>query len=360
MTSTQRASPRAAETPPAGMRTVPIEQAVGMVLCHDLTQIVPGEFKGAAFRKGHIVREEDIPRLLDMGKRSIFVFDLDAGLVHEDDAALRIGRAAAGAGICLKGPREGKVELVAAQVGLLKVDSDLLRAINGVEDVMMATLHSNTPVAADKTLAGTRVIPLVVPEERVRQVERLCASRGPVLRVLPLRRLRVGIVSTGSEVFSGRIEDRFGPVISAKVEAYSSSILRQVFVPDSREDVAAAINSLVEEGADMVAVTGGMSVDPDDVSPAGIRLAGARVVTYGAPTLPGAMFMLAYLGGVPVLGLPGCVMYSRTSIFDLVLPRLLAGEVLTRDDIIDLAPGGLCLGCEVCRYPDCSFGKGSC
>jgi hypothetical protein len=359
VTSPQRASAPAAEALPAGMKTVPIEQAVGMVLCHDLTQIVPGEFKGAAFRKGHIVRDEDIPRLLDMGKRSIFVFDLDAGLVHEDDAALRIGGAAAGAGVYLTGPREGKVELVAAEAGLLKVDSDLLRAVNRIEDVMMATLHSNTPVESGRTLAGTRVIPLVVPEERVQQVERLCASGRPVLRVLPFRRLKVGVVSTGSEVFSGRIEDRFGPVISAKVEAYSSSILRQVFVPDSREDVAAAISSLVEEGADMVAVTGGMSVDPDDVSPAGIRLAGARVVTYGAPTLPGAMFMLAYLGELPVLGLPGCVMYSRTSIFDLVLPRLLAGEVLTRGDIIDLAPGGLCLGCEVCRYPDCSFGKGA-
>jgi hypothetical protein len=341
------------------MKTVPVHEAEGMVLVHDLTQIVPGEFKGRAFKKGHIVTGEDIPRLLDMGKQHLFVYDLACGLVHEDDAAMRIARAAAGDGVTLDGPREGKVELVAAQTGLLKIDAALLDCINDETDVMFATIHSNQPVEAGKILAGTRVIPLVVPEEKVARIEALCAGGGPVVRVAPFHRLKIGVVTTGSEVYTGRIADKFGPVVRAKVEKYGSSVIRQVLVSDSAEQVAAEIAGLVAEGAEMIAVTGGMSVDPDDVSPLGIRLSGAEVVTYGAPCLPGAMFMLAYRGEVPVLGLPGCVMYNRISIFDLVLPRILAGERVTRRDITRLAHGGLCLNCTDCRYPDCSFGKGA-
>jgi hypothetical protein len=341
------------------MKTVPVHEAKGMVLVHDLTQIIPGEFKGPAFRKGHIVTGDDIPRLLDMGKQNLFVYDLECGLVHEDDAAMRIATAAAGNGVRLEGPREGKVELVAAQTGLLKVDADLLYAINDITDVMMATIHSNQPVEPGKVLAGTRVIPLVVPEEKVAEIEDICAVSGPLVRVAPYRALRAGIVTTGSEVYTGRITDKFGPVVRDKLEKYGSSVMRQTLVSDSAKDVAAEITRLVTEGAGLVTVTGGMSVDPDDVSPLGIRLSGAEVVTYGAPILPGAMFMLAYLGDIPVMGLPGCVMYNRISIFDLVLPRVLAGERLTRRDIIDLAQGGLCLNCAECRYPDCGFGKGA-
>jgi hypothetical protein len=340
------------------MKTVPVWEAEGMVLCHDLTQIIPGEFKGSAFRKGHVIRREDIPRLLDMGKENVFVYDLKSGLVHEDDAALRIARAAAGDGVLLSDPQEGKVQLAAAHAGLLKVDVGLLHAVNEVEEVMIATLHSNQHVEEGKVLAGTRVIPLVVSEEKVARVEQICGTKTRLVHVTPYDHLAVGIVTTGSEVFSGRIQDKFGPVIREKVERYGSTVMRQVLVTDSAEQIAAAVTSLAEDGAQLVTVTGGMSVDPDDVSPLGIRLAGGEVVTYGAPTLPGAMFMLAYLGDVPVMGLPGCVMYNRTTIFDLLLPRILIGERLSRLDIIELAHGGLCVGCDVCRYPDCGFGKG--
>jgi hypothetical protein len=340
------------------MKTVPVWEAEGMVLCHDLTQIIPGEFKGSAFRKGHVIRREDIPRLLDMGKENVFVYDLKSGLVHEDDAALRIARAAAGEGVLLSDPQEGKVQLAAAHAGLLKVDVGLLHAVNEVEEVMIATLHSNQHVEEGKVLAGTRVIPLVVSEEKVARVEQICGTKTRLVHVTPYDHLAVGIVTTGSEVFSGRIQDKFGPVIREKVERYGSTVMRQVLVTDSAEQIAAAVTSLAEDGAQLVTVTGGMSVDPDDVSPLGIRLAGGEVVTYGAPTLPGAMFMLAYLGDVPVMGLPGCVMYNRTTIFDLLLPRILIGERLSRLDIIELAHGGLCVGCDVCRYPDCGFGKG--
>jgi hypothetical protein len=340
------------------MKTVPVWEAEGMVLCHDLTQIIPGEFKGSAFRKGHVIRREDIPRLLDMGKENVFVYDLKSGLVHEDDAALRIARAAAGEGVLLSDPQEGKVQLAAAHAGLLKVDVGLLHAVNEVEEVMIATLHSNQHVEEGKVLAGTRVIPLVVSEEKVARAEQICGTKTRLVHVTPYDHLAVGIVTTGGEVFSGRIQDKFGPVIREKVERYGSTVMRQVLVTDSAEQIAAAVTSLAEDGAQLVTVTGGMSVDPDDVSPLGIRLAGGEVVTYGAPTLPGAMFMLAYLGDVPVMGLPGCVMYNRTTIFDLLLPRILIGERLSRLDIIELAHGGLCVGCDVCRYPDCGFGKG--
>jgi hypothetical protein len=340
------------------MKTVPVWEAEGMVLCHDLTQIIPGEFKGSAFRKGHVIRREDIPRLLDMGKENVFVYDLKSGLVHEDDAALRIARAAAGDGVLLSDPQEGKVQLAAAHAGLLKVDVGLLHAVNEVEEVMIATLHSNQHVEEGKVLAGTRVIPLVVSEEKVARAEQICGTKTRLVHVTPYDHLAVGIVTTGGEVFSGRIQDKFGPVIREKVERYGSTVMRQVLVTDSAEQIAAAVTSLAEDGAQLVTVTGGMSVDPDDVSPLGIRLAGGEVVTYGAPTLPGAMFMLAYLGDVPVMGLPGCVMYNRTTIFDLLLPRILIGERLSRLDIIELAHGGLCVGCDVCRYPDCGFGKG--
>jgi hypothetical protein len=340
------------------MKTVSVYDSVGMVLCHDLTQIIPGKFKGSAFKKGHIVQQEDIPRLLDMGKEHLYVWDLKQGFVHENDAALRIARAAAGNGINLSEPKEGKVELRASSPGLLKINTDALFRVNEQDKVMFATIHSNQTVQAGKVVGGTRVIPLVVDSETLEGAEELCRDNYPLIEVKPFRSMKVGVVTTGSEVYKGRIEDKFGPVIFQKTEELGSTILRQIFVPDSLSMISESILTLIEEGAEMIAVTGGMSVDPDDLTPAGIKKAGGNIVTYGAPVLPGAMFMLAYIGQIPVLGLPGCVMYHKTSIFDLVVPRILAGETLTIKDISRFAHGGLCIGCKECRYPDCAFGKG--
>jgi molybdenum cofactor synthesis domain-containing protein len=340
------------------MKTVPVEDAVGMVLCHDITRITPGEFKGRAFKKGHIIQQEDVPKLLDLGKRQIFVWELSEGFVHENDAAMRMAVAAAGQGITLSEPKEGKVSLNARTAGLFKVNVAALNAINDVDEAMFATLHSNQRVAAGKTVAGTRIIPLVIEEDKINHIENICRQHFPVIEIKPFKPGRVGIVTTGSEVFERRIEDKFGPVLVSKFSAFGCSVLQQVFVPDSIEQIAGSIRTLLERGAEIITVTGGMSVDPDDVTPAGIRAAGGRIVTYGAPALPGAMFLLAYIGAVPVLGLPGCVMYHKTTIFDLVLPRILAGEALTRHDIISLGHGGLCADCQECRYPDCGFGKG--
>ncbi|MEN6439018.1 MAG: molybdopterin-binding protein [Syntrophobacter sp.] len=340
------------------MKTVPVQESLGMVLCHDVTQIIPGRFKGPAFKKGHIVQRDDIQKLLDMGKEHLYVWEVHDALLHENEAAMRIARAAAGRGIILSDPREGKVDLIAALDGLLKIRVDALEEVNSAAEVIFSTLHSNQRVHKGKNIAGTRIIPLVIEKKKIEQVEEICGRHAPLIEIKPLRSLGVGIVTTGSEVYHGRIEDRFGPVVMRKLEEFGCRVLGQTFASDSVRLIADGILDFVRQGAQMVTVTGGMSVDPDDVTPAAIRAAGGRVVTYGAPVLPGAMFMLAYLGDIPVMGLPGCVMYHKTSIFDLVLPRVLAGEELTRHDFVKLAHGGLCVQCEPCRYPDCGFGKG--
>jgi molybdenum cofactor synthesis domain-containing protein len=339
------------------MKAIPVEEAVGAVLCHDITRIVPGETKGPAFRRGHIVTHDDIQALLNIGKANLYVFDPRDGYVHEDECALRLARAAAGQGVAISSPSEGKSTLSAAHDGVLRIDVDGLMRLNSITDVTFGTIHTGQFVKTGRVLGGTRVIPLAVPEDLLRQAEDVCREHAPIIQVLPLKAARVGVVTTGSEVYTGRIKDGFGPVLRKKFETLGSTLLDQVFVSDQVEMTVAAIRDLVRRGADFIAVTGGMSVDPDDQTPAAIRATGAEVVSYGAPTYPGAMFMLAYLGEVPIVGLPGCVMYYKASIFDLVVPRLLSGERLERKDIVAFGHGGLCESCPTCHYPACGFGK---
>ena len=339
------------------MREVPVEEAVGLILGHDVTRIIPGREKSRAFKKGHVIQREDIARLLDLGKKHIYVWETVPGMVHEDEASLRLARLSAGPGVVWDGPNQGKVSLSAAHDGLLKVRADVLGQVNALEGVALSTLHNNRPVAKGKVVAGTRVIPLMIGEEILAAAERLCDGE-PLLQVKPLESLWVGLVTTGSEVYEGRIKDGFCSVVRQKVTPLGGRLLGRVIVPDDARVIAAEIRRLVGEGAQLVLVTGGMSVDPDDVTPAGIRGTGAEVVFYGTPILPGSMFMLGYLGRVPVCGLPGCVMFNRTTVFDLLLPRIFAGERLTRAEIVALGHGGLCEECEVCRFPACAFGKG--
>jgi molybdenum cofactor synthesis domain-containing protein len=339
------------------MKAIPVEQSVGTVLCHDITRIVVGKSKGPAFKRGHVVTDEDIPTLLDIGKANIYVFDPKDGYVHEDDAAVRLARAAAGKNLTFDGPKEGKVTLSAEVDGLLTINTEALLDINCVTDVTFATVHNQQFVKKGRPLAGTRVIPLAVPEEILFEVENICEKSGPIIEVKPLMAAKIGVVTTGSEVYSGRIKDGFGPVLKKKFDHLGSTVVDQVFVSDEIQMTVQAIRSFRERGVDLIAVTGGMSVDPDDQTPSAIRATGADVISYGAPTYPGAMFMLAYLGGVPVVGLPGCVMYHKASIFDLVVPRILAGERVTRRDIVAFGHGGFCEGCDACRYPVCGFGK---
>lgn len=340
------------------MKTVQVEDAVGMVLGHDVTQIVPNRFKGRAFKKGHIITQADVPKLLDIGKRRIYVLDLADGFVHEDEAAERIAHAAAGPGLRFSEVSEGRVNLIAETPGLLSIDLGALARINAIGDVVFATVHTHQTVCAGRAVAGTRIIPLATGQENIEAVEAVCAANFPIIEIKPFIPHRVGIVTTGSEVYSGRIEDKFGPVVRSKFAELGSEVIRQELVSDDIETTVTAITGLIEDGADLVAVTGGMSVDPDDQTPASIRAAGGEVVVYGAPIFPGAMFMLAAIGEVPVVGLPGCVMYHRSSIFDLVVPRILAGETVTEADINAMGHGGFCEGCPECRYPVCGFGKG--
>ncbi len=347
------------------MRELPVADAIGTVLCHDITQIIPGpgpnRCKGALFKKGHVVRQEDVERLLNIGKEHLYVFDLAEGLVHEEEAAQRLARAVSGPGIVLGPPAEGKVTLSAASDGLLKVDAKRLQELNGLDDLVLATLHGNQPVKKGQNLAGAHITPLVIEEAKLRRAEELCApdAGGPLMEVRPFRRARVGMVTTGSEVAKGRIKDGFGPVLREKFARLGSEVVRQLLVSDDEDMTTKAILAQLALGADFIVVTGGMSVDPDDRTPAAIRAAGAQVECYGAPVLPGAMFLLGYIGQVPILGLPGCVMYFKSSIFDLVVPRLLAGDRLSRKDIAALGHGGYCSACAECRFPICPFGKGA-
>lgn len=354
------------------MRLVKTEDAVGHVLCHDMTQIVTGDgpdaprFKGPRFKKGHVVAPEDVPVLLSMGKRSLYVWELEPGMVHEDDAAERMAALVAGPGTRASGaPSEGKINVLASRDGVLLVDSGRLAAVNAVDEVMVATRRGGFAVREGDLLAGTRVIPLAISEERLARAE-AAAGGEPLLRVEPFRLRTAAVIATGSEVAAGLIEDRFTPVMQEKLAAYGIETVIRATPGDDRGDVAAAIGEARAAGVDLVMCTGGMSVDPDDNTPGAIRAAGARVVTYGAPVLPGAMLLVGYFDEpagergarpVPVLGVPGCAMYSKATVLDLVLPRVAAGVPLAKADLVGLGEGGLCLGCPECAFPHCPFGR---
>lgn len=339
------------------MKLIRTTEAVGQVLCHDMTQIIPGQYKGPRFKKGHVVTAEDIPVLLSMGKENLYVFELGEGMLHENDAAERMCALCLNEGMTRGEVGEGKIELFAARDGLFRVDTERLNAVNAIDELMIATRHGNTAVHVGDKLAGTRVIPLVIDEAKLLEAERIVDGR-PLLELLPYRLRRAGVVTTGSEVFHGRIEDSFTPVLERKLAAFGVSMTEHRVVDDGLDNICAAIDALRATDVDMILCTGGMSVDPDDNTPGAIRASGARIVTYGAPVLPGAMFLLGYFDdGRPVMGLPGCVMYAKATIFDLVLPRIAAGVELTRRDFTTLGEGGLCLGCKPCTYPNCGFGK---
>ena len=340
----------------AAMKTIHVKDAVGSVLCHDITRIVPGGDKGPVFRKGHIVREEDIQTLLEVGKEHLYVYEPQEGVLHENEAARRIAAATAGANITLSEPKEGRINYSASCMGLLRVDVPTLTRINSLGEITLATLHSMQQVRPGQNLAGTRVVPLLIEESKIVALEQLVSR--PVVEVLPLQKFKVGIVTTGSEVYTGRIKDAFGPVLRDKFARLECTVMDQVFTSDEVEMTSSAISGFIRQGADMVVVTGGMSVDPDDKTPASIRAAGAQVVSYGAPVYPGAMFLLGYFeDDTPIMGLPGCVMYAGATIFDLALPRIAAGVEMPRTDFAVMGEGGLCLGCRPCHWPDCPFGK---
>lgn len=340
------------------MKTV---DAVGQVLCHDITQIIPGVTKDAVFRKGHVIRKEDIPVLLSVGKDQIYIWEKDDTKLHENEAAEILYEMCASEFMHKTPVKEGKIEVIADCDGLLKVDSKKLKQVNSFGEIMIATRHGNTTVKAGDKIAGTRIIPLIIDKDKMEQAAKICED-GSILKLLPFHGKKAAIITTGNEVFYGRIQDKFTPVIIEKLAEYGSEVMYHKILNDDHEKITAACLEAISEGAELVICTGGMSVDPDDKTPLAIKNTGAKIVSYGAPVLPGAMFLLSYYKGetgtVPILGLPGCVMYAKRTIFDLVLPRIMADDFVREEELASLGEGGLCLNCSVCTYPNCGFGKG--
>jgi molybdenum cofactor synthesis domain-containing protein len=373
-----------------GVKTIPVTQAVGTVLAHDITEIRPNEFKGAVFKKGHIVRAEDVCHLQRLGKEHLFVLNIKEDEMHEDDAAHELAGALMGEGVAIKGdPKEGKITIMADRDGLLKINRDSLLRFNMNGEVMCATIHDNSLVRKGQVVAGTRAIPLVVKKDAVSAAVDAAGQGQKVIRVKELRRPRAGVVITGNEVYHGKIRDAFAPVITDKIKSFGGDVVGLYYAPDETSFIERRLRELIDAGADLLITTGGMSVDPDDVTRFAIKSLGASEITYGSAVLPGAMFLVAYISAesrksrstevkdssevkdsetselpsfrasspIPVLGIPACGMYAKATVFDLVLPRILAGERIGRRELAELGHGGLCMKCEICRYPVCPFGK---
>ena len=342
------------------MKEIRTVDAVGQILCHDITQIIPGIVKDAVFRKGHVIKEEDIPVLLSVGKEHIYVWENDDTMLHENEAAEVLYEICKGEAMHGSEVKEGKIELIADCDGVLKIDREKLFAVNSLGQMMIAARHGDFPVKAGEKIAGTRIIPLVIEKEKMERAKQVTEG-GPIFSILPYHFKKVGIVTTGSEVKKGLIQDTFTPVLKEKLSEYPTEVIGQTTPGDDKAQITADIMEFINQGADMVVCSGGMSVDPDDRTPGGIRDTGARVVTYGAPVLPGAMLLIAYYEKegkrIPILGLPGCVMYAKRTVFDLVLPRIMADDEIFPEEVAAYGEGGLCLNCKVCTFPNCGFGK---
>jgi molybdenum cofactor synthesis domain-containing protein len=339
------------------MKKVKVENAVGLVLVHDITRIIPGKFKGVGFKKGHIVRKDDVPELIKLGEKHLYVLNLSANHLHEDDAALRIARAICGKRLHWTDPVEGKSNIISEADGIVKIDRAALLKINKLGKIIVSTLKNNFPVQKDQIVAATRIIPLTLNVKKIERLESIARKQHPVIRIMPYRQLKVGAVVTGTEIYDGVIQDEFDKYVAKKIRAYGSRIVKKILVPDKVEAIAKAVGELMDLGCDLILTTGGLSVDPDDLTRQGVKKIGAEVVAYGAPVLPGAMFLYARLKDTPILGLPACVYYHESTIFDLMLPRVLAGDNISKNEIAEMGHGGLCLNCDRCQFPVCPYGK---
>jgi molybdenum cofactor synthesis domain-containing protein len=339
------------------LKKVKTEDAVGLVVGHDMTKTIPGVYDGPRFRRGDVIKSEDIPELLSMGKEHIYVIEQEENLVHEEEAAVRIAKAIAGKNLKLTDPRQGRVNMKAAVDGVIKINKPLLYEIHSIEDIIIAARHNNVTCKAGEIVAGTKIIPLFTAEDNLKKLEELCKNKGKVVDVLPFIPKKVGMIITGNEIFKGITEDKFAAVMRKKIEKLGSSVISQVIVPDDEDKIAGAILDAKAKGCNVIITCGGLSVDPDDVTAEGVAKSGAKIISCGVPVMPGAMVLVAELGDVPILGAPGAVIFKKTTIIDVLLPRMLAGDKITRQDIVELAHGGMCLDCEECVFPVCPFGK---
>lgn len=339
------------------MKKVRVEDAIGMIIAHDLTKIVPGEFKGAAFKKGHIIQAKDIDELKAIGKSHIYIIETNSNMYHEDEAALELGQAIGGKNTYFKLPSEGKVNILAATDGLLKVNTELLYEVNDIKNIVVSTLHNNTLVSKETIVSATKVTPLVIEKKYIDIAKEALKSVTGIVEIKPFIPQKVGIVITGTEVYNGVIADRFAPIIKEKVNKYEAIIEDVIFVPDDLEKIDNAIKLFKSRGCKLIICSGGMSVDADDLTPTAIEMTAKEVVTYGSPVIPGAMFMLAYDNDITLVGIPACGMFSKITVFDILLPRIMAKDKISKREISELSHGGLCLKCDICHYPICPFGK---
>lgn len=339
------------------MKKIKVEDAVGQALCHDITGIYENGVKGARFKRGHVLTQEDIPLMLDIGKSHVFVWEPEADEVHEDDCALAITQAICGPNMSYSEPSEGKIQIRSDIGGLFTVNGEALKQINSVEDFTIACIPNHTKVTKGAPLAGARIVPLVTKRKNVEDTVRIAREHAPVFSVLPYKPMKCGVIITGSEVYYGRIQDRFAPVMTEKLESFGAEILGIVKCPDELERIKQAIGDFLKQDADLIFLTGGMSVDPDDLTPTAIRETGARLVTQGVPMQPGNMLTMAYLNQTMLIGVPGASMHFPVTSLDIFLPRIFAGLPITKEEIAGLGEGGLCMQCKVCRYPICYFGR---
>lgn len=337
------------------MKKVKVQDAIGMTLCHDITAMVDG-FKGAAFKRGHVITQEDIPKLLDIGKQHVFIWEENAGEIHEEDAARRLSQMTTVNGAHYGSISEGKVQLFADQDGMFRVDKALLAAVNRIGDITITTLPDHYPVKAGDRLASMRIVPLVTEERQIAEAEALCAGK-QLYDLRPFKPLKVGIIITGSEIYHGRIKDKFERVARAKLAHYPAEILGVHVCDDELDMIVGAGRALLAEGTELLIFSGGMSVDPDDLTPSAIREMGAEIISYGVPSQPGNMTLVAYLDQAALLGVPGAAISRPTTMFDVLLPQIFCGDPLTKDDLIRLGEGGLCQMCDNCHFPNCTFGR---
>lgn len=345
------------------VKKVRVEDSVGLKIGHDMTKVIPGVYHGAAFKRGQVVKSEDVQTLLDMGKKYIFVeqeFDVEQesdGLVHEEDAARRLAIAFAGPGLRYSDVKQGRIDIISNMFGLLKIDLPLLKEINSIDNIVLATRHDGSVIEPDMVVAGTKIVPLFIEESSLSRVEEICSGKDKVLQILPFKLRKIGVVVTGSEVYSGRKKDGFGDVIKQKVQAFGGHIEYLEIVDDDENMISRAIITAKNKGCEAIMVCGGLAVDPDDITVTGLKKSGAEIISHGTPVIPGAMFTLAEIGNIPVIGVPALVLVFKSTILDVILPRILAGHRITKEEIKELGHGGLCLDCSPCLFPVCPFCK---
>jgi len=329
------------------MKLIKTTEAAGHVLCHDMTELVPGKYKRTRFRKGYTIRTEDIPILLDMGKEQLYVWENGqgmSGMLHEEEGAEKLCHICRGANIRAEPVREGKIELFAEKQGLLKIDSEKLFALNSIGGLAVISLSGNREVKEGEKAGAVKIIPLWIEEEKLRLAGEVCGGVKPI-SVIPYKPKKAALIVTGNEIFHKRIPDTGSEIIRKKIKAFGAECVETVILPDDHEKITEKITELLERDIGLIICTGGMSVDPDDKTPLAIKNSGVRIVSYGIPFSPGFMMLVSYYEksglSVPVIGAPACIFYEKTTALDILLPRFMADDPVSRDDLARLGEGGL-------------------